>query len=128
MSVELFHGNTSGDKKKKIISSWANNDIDIVVGTSAFGVGVDKSNVRTVIHATVPETLDRFYQEVGRSGRDGKSSISIILDTEEDRITAYEITSDKGKGNKIRLEKHTKDGKLIAKVDIIWDDQFDHLI
>ena len=47
LSVELFHGNTSGDKKKKIISSWANNDIDIVVGTSAFGVGVDK-HIRTV--------------------------------------------------------------------------------
>ena len=60
------------------IEDWNNNNLDGVIATSAFGVGIDNENVRTVIHATVPETLDRFYQEVGRGGRDGKSSYSIL--------------------------------------------------
>jgi superfamily II DNA/RNA helicase len=52
---------------------------DIVVGTSAFGLGVDMSNVRSVVHACLPETLDRYYQEVGRGGRDGKPSVAYLV-------------------------------------------------
>ena len=59
-------------------------EIDFLVATSAFGVGIDKNNVRTIIHLTVPETLERFYQEVGRAGRDGKNSNSILLYCEND--------------------------------------------
>ena len=63
---------------------WNEDELDFLVATSAFGVGVNKDNVRTVIHATVPETLERFYQEVGRAGRDGKNSNSILLYSDED--------------------------------------------
>jgi ATP-dependent DNA helicase RecQ len=63
-------------------------DRDIVVATSAFGLGVDISGVRGVIHLCVPESVDRLYQEVGRSGRDGNASVSMVLWTDPDARVA----------------------------------------
>jgi hypothetical protein len=82
--VECFHGNTLMSDRERIIRQWREEELDVVVATSAFGLGIDKSDVRTVIHACVPETLDRFYQEVGRGGRDGKPSLSLLIFTEDD--------------------------------------------
>ena len=67
--------------------------MDGVVATSAFGVGIDKADVRTVIHATVPETVDRFYQEVGRGGRDGRACSSLLLFSEQDRKVAETLSA-----------------------------------
>lgn len=77
--IASFHGQTPSKERKRIIKEWAQDELDGVVATSAFGVGVDKADVRCVIHASVPETLDRFYQEVGRGGRDGASSASLLV-------------------------------------------------
>ena len=80
--IACVHGETPNEQRERIIRDWVEDRIDGVVATSAFGVGMDKPDVRTVIHAAVPETLDRFYQEVGRGGRDGRASLSItVFDT-----------------------------------------------
>ncbi len=89
--VEMFHGETPDRHRERIIEDWSKNRIDIIVATSAFGVGIDKSDVRAVIHAAVPETVDRFYQEVGRGGRDGAPSGSMLIYSDADLQVAERI-------------------------------------
>lgn len=91
--VDCFHGETSSENRQRIIEAWSENRLDGIVATSAFGVGIDKQDVRTVIHAAVPETLDRFYQEVGRGGRDGCPSASFLIYSQHDREIANQIAS-----------------------------------
>ncbi|MDV5051804.1 protein DpdF [Vibrio sp. T13N] len=89
--VGEFTGKTGKEKRTQLLEQWTNNELDIMVATSAFGVGMDKNDVRCVIHATYPENMDRYYQEVGRSGRDGKAATSIMIYTEKDALLAKEI-------------------------------------
>ncbi len=91
--VDCFHGDTANLDRIRIIDQWSQGRLDGIVATSAFGVGIDKRDVRTVIHAAVPETLDRFYQEVGRGGRDGCPSGSFLIYSRNDRETALQIAS-----------------------------------
>ena len=65
--------------RREIIERWSSDRIDFVVATSAFGMGIDKSNVRAVVHACVPENPSRFYQEMGRAARDGYQALELCL-------------------------------------------------
>ena len=67
--------------------------VDVVFATSAFGLGIDIPDIRTVVHACMPETLDRYYQEVGRGGRDGRPVVSLVLPTEADREVGARMAS-----------------------------------
>jgi ATP-dependent DNA helicase RecQ len=90
--VTAVTGESSDLERQNAMTGWSGRDstgevptaYDVVVGTSAFGLGVDVGDVRTIVHACVPESVDRFYQEVGRGGRDGFPSLSVLSSTDED--------------------------------------------
>ena len=93
-NVVTFTGATKGGARKKIIEEWSNNEYDLIVATSAFGVGVDKPDVRTVLHMYVPENANKYYQELGRGGRDGLPSLSIMcVYPQEDLDSAFYLTT-----------------------------------
>jgi hypothetical protein len=103
----MFHGKTSSVDRERQMRAWTSNELDGMVATSAFGLGVDKNDVRTVLHATMPESIDRFYQEVGRAGRDGNASTSLLLYTREDVRQAGQIAHVPQLGNEIGFERWT---------------------
>ena len=91
--VALFTGRTSDEEREQILLDWGKGNWDIVVATSAFGLGVDKSDIRCVLHSCIPETLDRYYQEVGRGGRDGSACASILVSEPDDLGVAKSLSS-----------------------------------
>lgn len=95
-SITNFTGETEDSKREKIINEWEKDSIDIIVATSAFGIGVDKKEIRSIIHCAIPGSINRFYQEVGRGGRDGFPSISLlsVLDYEKNSSPSTVILSE----------------------------------
>lgn len=84
-------GDLSDQDGDQILRDWNSGQTEIIVATSAFGLGVDQSEVRSVIHACLPESIDRFYQEVGRSGRDGRASVSLLITAPNDERLASDL-------------------------------------
>lgn len=79
ISADFYHAGLSNDERNGKQESWINNKTRIMCCTNAFGMGIDKPNVRVVIHYDVPDCLENYYQEAGRAGRDGKRAYAVLL-------------------------------------------------
>ena len=83
-----YHGGLSSKEKDKNMQSWMNENAQVIVATNAFGMGIDKANVKTVIHIQLPQNMENYYQEAGRAGRNGERAFAILLTSPSDIIQA----------------------------------------
>jgi ATP-dependent DNA helicase RecQ len=82
-----YHAGLSGETRERVQTAFQSGELEVVVATIAFGMGIDKADVRTVIHSGLPATLEGYYQEIGRAGRDGKPSRTILMHSYADQRT-----------------------------------------
>jgi len=87
MSAAAYHAGMTAADRDRVQTGFLRGDIDVIVATVAFGMGIDKADVRTVAHLALPQTLEGYYQEIGRAGRDGKPSRAVLLHSFVDRKT-----------------------------------------
>ena len=79
INADFYHAGLPGEARTSKQDDWINNKTRTIVCTNAFGMGIDKPNVRTVVHYGVPDCLENYYQEAGRAGRDGKRAYAVLL-------------------------------------------------
>ena len=91
ISHVCYHGDLEPHRRKQIQNEFMNGECPLVLATPAFGMGIDKDNIRYVIHAEIPGSMEAWYQEIGRAGRDGLPSDCVLLYEESDLLTQMEF-------------------------------------
>lgn len=84
LTATFYHAGLNQEERNERQQNWTNNQVRIVVSTNAFGMGIDKPDVRTVIHMDIPDCLENYYQEAGRAGRDTAKAFAVLLYQEQD--------------------------------------------
>ncbi len=105
--VESYHADLTTTKKTKVLKDFLNNKIKVVVATIAFGMGIDKSNINYVIHKEISQSLENYYQETGRVGRDGSKSFVYLLHSNKDFV-------------KMNFISNSSSRKWVQKIKLNW--------
>ena len=104
IKVDFFHAGLSSKKRTEIQNKWINNELQIICATIAFGMGIDKPDVRAVFHFNVPKNIEGYYQEIGRGGRDGEICDCILYYNTSDQVKYNQMNTKKKK--EIREKGH----------------------
>ncbi len=83
--ADFYHAGLSPDLRAQKQDAWVNDQLRVIVSTNAFGMGIDKSDVRIVVHMDLPDSLEAYFQEAGRAGRDGQKAYAVLLYNETDK-------------------------------------------
>ncbi len=92
-TATFYHGGLSTKDKNNQMQLWMDEKVQVMVATNAFGMGIDKANVKTVIHIQLPENLENYYQEAGRAGRNGEKAFALLLTNATDILHSENIFS-----------------------------------